>query len=291
MKLELRGLSKSYGSLEALKPLDIVFTPGVHGILGPNGAGKSTLLNLLATNLKPTSGAIFLNQKDIASMRDFYRQKIGYMPQMQKLYDSFTARRFLSYIAALKGLNSSQTKSEVARVLELVRLTSRADDRLHTFSGGMRQRVLIASCLIDDPEILILDEPTAGLDPLEIIRIRNMIAEIAGARIVLIASHIIAAVEHIATRILLINNGYLVANDAPSRLLERFNGQVVEVVVSADRYDELKGKYRISSIRNSRDGLLVRIIGDVDEVLKPRAVYPTLQDLYLSHFATEYEEP
>lgn len=175
MKLEVVNLKKAYGETVALNGINITLSNGIYGLLGHNGAGKSTLMNILSGNLSPDEGHVFFNGTNIKELGGNYRQKIGYMPQQQALYQKFTAKRFLAYVAALKGMSNAFAKSSITKVLEQVGLTEVAESKISTFSGGMKQRLLIAQAILDDPDILILDEPTAGLDPRQRIIIRNLI--------------------------------------------------------------------------------------------------------------------
>ena len=201
--LKIKNLVKKYGDFIAINGISLELNEGITGILGANGAGKSTLLNLITDNIKRTSGEILYNATDILSLGAGYRKKVGYTPQLQGMYEDFTAGQFMRYIGALKGMKHSVCKRETVELLEVVGLKDHASKKLGSFSGGMRQRVLLAAAMLDDPEILILDEPTAGLDPEERIRLRNHIAEIATSRIVLLATHIVSDIESVAERVIL----------------------------------------------------------------------------------------
>lgn len=207
MVLEIKNLKKNYGAKEALKGVSLSLTPGIYGLLGPNGAGKSTLIGILTCNLKASSGTISLDGKEIVSMGEEYRKLVGYMPQQQALYPSFTAEAFLDYIAALKGMAKDEAKKKIPEILEAVDLNGYADKKIKTFSGGMKQRLLLAQAILDEPAILILDEPTAGLDPKQRISVRNLISRIAKDKIVLIATHVVSDVEFIAKELVLLNDG------------------------------------------------------------------------------------
>ena len=209
--LSLNGVNKHYGSKHALIDFDYDFHDGVYGLLGPNGAGKSTMMNLITQNIPADPDSeILWNGEDIEKLQAKYRRKIGFMPQQQELYPSFTASRFVGYLAALKGIKKEKIESEVERVLDLVELSEQADQKLGGFSGGMKQRVLIAQALLGNPKLLILDEPTAGLDPKQRVITRNLISRLSKDKIVIISTHIVSDIETIADRILLIKQGELI---------------------------------------------------------------------------------
>lgn len=220
--LSLNGVNKHYGAKHALIDFDYEFTEGVYGLLGPNGAGKSTLMNIITQNIPmDPDGEILWNGGDIYKLQAKYRRKIGFMPQQQELYPSFTASRFVGYLAALKGIKKEKIESEVERVLDLVGLSEQADQKLGGFSGGMKQRVLIAQALLGNPKLLILDEPTAGLDPKQRVIARNLISSLANDKIVIISTHIVSDIETIADRILLIKQGELIDEGTVPELCEK----------------------------------------------------------------------
>ena len=209
MTLVLRHCNKHYGKKHALKDFTFSFETGVYGLLGPNGAGKSALLNLITDNLKPDKdgGEIFWNGQPIRKLGKSYRACLGFMPQQQELYANMTARDFLGYLSALKGIPRKEAKNQIADVLEQVELSEQATQKIGGFSGGMKQRLLIAQALLGNPSLLILDEPTAGLDPAERIRFRNLISELSENRIVILSTHIVSDVEYIAKDIWLMKDG------------------------------------------------------------------------------------
>ncbi|MDO4544205.1 MAG: ATP-binding cassette domain-containing protein [Clostridia bacterium] len=223
-RLELAGLTKHYGKKCALRDFSCTFTSGITGILGANGAGKSTMMNLITDNVKREKGQILFDSKDVLELGRSFRAQLGYMPQQQGMYDDMSARGFLLYIAELKGIKAKQARKEVETLLELVSLSDNAHRKLGGFSGGMRQRVLLAQALMGTPQVIILDEPTAGLDPQERIRIRNYVKALAADRIVLWTTHIVSDIESIAKEILLMKEGRLIAFDTPQNLLKD-NGQ------------------------------------------------------------------
>lgn len=229
--LVVENLSKSYKGKKALSPISFTLDNGVYALLGPNGAGKSTLMNLLTDNLKPDSGRILWDGQPISKLGRNYRKILGFMPQQQGLYDEFTGRRFLAYIAALKELPKKTVAEEIKRVSYLVNLQDELDKRLGAYSGGMKQRTLIAQAIMGQPKLLVFDEPTAGLDPYERVRTRNLLSEISKESIVLIATHVVSDVETIADKIMLLQKGKLVACDTPQNLILQYspNGNMENV--------------------------------------------------------------
>lgn len=226
-QLELRNIGKRYGRIVALNHVNLKFTPGVYALLGPNGAGKSTMMKIITKTIEPDSGNIFYCGQAVQSLGEDYRAVLGYMPQQQGIYEGFKAKRFLSYMAALKGIPKNKAEKELERVLRMVHLSKNADQKLGTFSGGMKQRVLIAQAILGNPEILIFDEPTAGLDPKERIHVRNMIAQIAEKKIVLIATHIVSDIENIAKEIIIMKKGKVLGCRMPEEWPEDLPGDAL----------------------------------------------------------------
>lgn len=287
MKLEINNLNKTYksGKVKALNDFSATLTPGVYGLLGPNGAGKSTLMNIITDNLKADIGGIFYNGEDVQKLGKDFRSVLGYMPQQQGLYDDFTLNRFLWYMAALKGLKKKETKLKITRLLETVNLTDSTHKKLGSFSGGMKQRALIAQALLNNPEILILDEPTAGLDPKERIRIRNFISEIAENKIVILATHVVSDIEFIAKEVMLLKQGKLLACDTTDNLLNRIEDMVYEVIVPYGEVEQFEKKYNVSNIFRSGDKVIARVVSeDLPAELEKQIVRPNLEDLYLYFF-------
>lgn len=288
MKLSIQNISKSYrnGKIKALDDFSAELTPGVYGLLGPNGAGKSTLINILVSNLKADSGAVSYNDTEINKLGQHYRDILGYMPQQQMLYDDFTGQRFLWYMAALKGMNKEKARQRINQLLDVVHLKDSANQRLSTYSGGMKQRILIAQALLNDPKVLILDEPTAGVDPKERISIRNFISTIALDKIVVIATHVVTDIEYIAKQVIMIKQGKLVVRDEPASLLTSMINKVFEVRVNdVDQLMELQNSYKISNITNDSQGICARVVSELPPVgVKAQAVEPNLEDLYLFMF-------
>ena len=222
--LELCHITKKYKEVTALENVSLILQNGIYGLLGPNGAGKSTMMNLITGTLRPDSGSIRWNGADIRSLGADYRSILGYAPQQQGLYDTFTGRRFLSYMAALKGISKKELPDELARVLAYVNLEAAADRPVGTYSGGMKQRILIAQAIMGAPKLIVLDEPTAGLDPKERVRIRERIKDLAGDKIILVSTHVVSDIEPIAREILLLKSGRLVDQGAVSALAARYEG-------------------------------------------------------------------
>ena len=265
------------------KDVSADFTPGIYGILGPNGAGKSTMFGMLTDNLRPDKGSITADGEDIYKMGADYRAKIGYMPQQQSLYEAFTAEKFLWYMAALKGMNRKDAREQIENLLEVVNLKEERYKKLKYFSGGMKQRILLAQALLNDPEILILDEPTAGMDPEERIRIRNFISGCAKDKIVLLATHVVADVENMAREILLIKNGKIVRRDTPQKFLAELEHKVYNVLVTEREGEEYQNSgARIISVTLTEKGHRLRIISaDALKTGNVEEVYPCLEDVYL----------
>ena len=229
--LEIKHINKSFGTKQALSNISLSLEPGIYGLLGPNGAGKSTLMNIMTDNLHPDSGVVLWNGKSIFTNNRDYRKIVGYAPQQQGLYDSFTGRRFLSYMGALKEMKKSEAEKEIERVAGLVNLTARLEDKIKSYSGGMKQRLLVAQALLGEPEFIILDEPTAGLDPKERVRVREALHSLAEDKIILVATHVVSDVESIAKKIIILQSGKIVAQGQPEELVEKYApGETLEEV-------------------------------------------------------------
>lgn len=288
MELKLEGLKKSYtkGKTYAVQDFSYCFTPGVYGLLGPNGAGKSTLMNMITQNLSPDSGTITLDGTSIEKLGAAYRNLLGYMPQQQGLYDDFTGEKFLWYMAALKGLKRQEARDAVKRSLEVVNLWQDRFKKLRSYSGGMKQRVLIAQALLNDPKILIMDEPTAGLDPKERIRIRNFISEISKDKIVLLATHVVPDIEFISKEILVMGAGRIVRHGTPRELLAGMDGYVFEVLVTPEEQKlyEASG-CKLANVMLTSEGVRLRIVTDTPpQIDRVQAAEPALEDTYLYLF-------
>lgn len=285
--LEIKNINKTYkkGAVKALNDFTVTLTPGVYGLLGPNGAGKSTLMNIITDNLNSDKGEVLYDGESIKKLGKNYRSVLGYMPQQQGLYDDFTLKRFLWYMVALKGLNKKEAKEKIASLLDTVNLTDAAHKKLGGFSGGMKQRTLIAQALLNDPKILILDEPTAGLDPKERIRIRNFISEIADNKIVLISTHVVSDIEFIAKEIILLKSGQLVSHDTCNNLIKEIENKVFEIETDKENLKYFQENYRVSNLCHNDDKIIVRTVTDYPpKDYKIQPVKPTLEDLYLYVF-------
>ena len=287
--LEIKNISKTYkkGTVKALDDFSVTLTSGVYGLLGPNGAGKSTLMNIITDNLNSDSGEVLYDGENIKKLGKDYRDVLGYMPQQQGLYDDFTLNRFLWYMAALKGLKKKEAKAKITSLLETVNLKDSAHKKLSSFSGGMKQSALIAQALLNDPKILILDEPTAGLDPKERIRIRNFISEIAENKIVLISTHVVSDIEFIAKEIILLKSGQLVSHDTCNNLIKEIENNVFEIETDKENLKYFQDNHRVSNLCHNDDKIIVRTVTDnPPENYKIQTVKPSLEDLYLYVFET-----
>ena len=294
MELQLEHLSKTYGTVQALKDISYTFKPGIYGILGANGAGKSTMINLITDNVArdkgSAGGSILYDGQDILKLGSRFRGIIGYMPQQQGFYEDFSPKAFLRYMAEIKGIKGKNEKGQTVKeqideLLEVVNLTGVTYKKIGGFSGGMKQRVLLAQALLGDPDILILDEPTAGLDPKERIAIRNYIAELSRNKIILFATHVVSDIECIADYVLLLKKGEIIAMGTPVELIEKMHGKVAEITCTLDEVGKLQEKYHIGNIRQRKNGIALRLVGDelpdeavmVDENID-------LEDVYLYYF-------
>lgn len=288
MELRIENLVKDYGANRALNNFSYTFTEGVYGLLGPNGAGKSTMMNIITDNLAPTSGTITFNGEDIKKLGSEYLKQIGFMPQQQNLYPSFSGLRFMYYMAALKGMKKNEADEQIPKLIKMVNLTAHEDKKLGAYSGGMKQRILIAQALLGNPKILIMDEPTAGLDPKERIRIRNIISEVSMDKTVILATHVVPDIEFISKEILLLKKGVLVESGTPASLVSKVVPYVFEVESDREGLENYKADYRIANIGSSASGdgkFIVRLIGDK----KPEGkvldgTRATLEDVYLREF-------
>ncbi len=280
-KLEISALTKRYRSgVQALCGVSLDIGPGVLGLLGPNGAGKSTLMRIAATVMKPTNGSVRWNGIDIIANPDAMRAGLGYLPQDSGVYPNLSAREFLRYIAALKGMSGRIAEQKIGELLEQLNLTSAGNHPLGGFSGGMKQRVGIAQALLNDPQIAIVDEPSVGLDPEERARFRELITGIAGDRIVILSTHIVSDIETIAERVVMIAGGTVIADDAPGTLAAQLAGRVWEGVIDPARLDQMRAQHAVTSALRRRDGVLVRLCSD-EAPLGFAAVAPSLEEAYL----------
>lgn len=287
MELSLDRLTKHYGSKIAVDQVSATLAPGVYGLLGANGAGKTTLMRMLCAILESTSGEVFLNGKDIVSMGADYRNVLGYLPQDFGYYPGYTATEFLMYISALKGIPKKTAKNRVGELLEETGLSHVANKKVKTFSGGMKQRIGIAQALLNNPDILILDEPTAGLDPKERVRFRNLLSDYAENKIVILSTHIVSDIEAIADEVLLMKDGKFVLQGAVPELTRKVDGKVWELTVSPAEAKKWQAKSTVGNLRHEGSQMVLRIISDHMPGEMAAPCKATLEDLYLYYFPTE----
>ncbi len=284
MQLIIEHLGKEYKrGFWGLKDFSLEIKPGILGLLGPNGAGKSTFMRMLATITKPTDGTITWNGTDVVKSPDTLRAVLGYLPQDFGVYPNLNAIEFLEYMAAIKGLDANSAKKRIDELLQLVNLVEAAKRPLGGYSGGMKQRVGIAQALLNDPQLLIVDEPTVGLDPEERVRFRNLLSDLSGERIVILSTHIVSDVEATATHIALVNKGQLLRDDAPENLLKELENKVWEWTVHSDDLSALKQKHIISGTIRRSDGVQVRVVSNEKPNENAQNVSANLEDAYL-HF-------
>ena len=282
--LTINNLSKSYGSNLALNQFTYSFDHGIYALLGPNGSGKSTLMNIVTQNLKSDNGEILLDGTPIGKLGAFYREKLGFMPQYPGMYPSFSALDFLRYMAVLKGLNKKKADEQIDELLHAVELYDVRTHRIGSFSGGMKQRLALAQSLLGDPEIVILDEPTAGLDPKQRIAIRNYIASVALNKTVIIATHVVSDVEFIAREAIMLKKGVISDSGSPYELTQKIEGQVWQTVVSAEDVQSMQEKFRVVNIQNGEQGVILCILSDTKPTEDSVTVVPSLEDYYLHVF-------
>jgi ABC-2 type transport system ATP-binding protein len=287
MRLAVTALSKRYRSrVQALADFSLELGPGVHGLLGPNGAGKSTLMRILATVIRPTAGAVRWNEVDVLAHPDALRTELGYMPQDFGVYPNLNPVEFLSYIGAAKGLDTASTHARIDALLELVNLGDARKRPLGGFSGGMRQRVGIAQALLNDPKLLIVDEPTAGLDPEERVRFRQLLSDLSGERVVILSTHIVSDVEAVASTIALIAHGRLLVHDTTENLLRHLEGRVWEWLVAPGDLAAVRERFLVTGLVRRADGVLVRLVSDEAPNGVARPASPSLEEVYLAHIRT-----
>ncbi|WP_462412717.1 ABC transporter ATP-binding protein [Neobacillus sp. Marseille-QA0830] len=287
MKLILENVTKTFGDKRAVDGVSTELTNGVYGFLGANGSGKTTLMRMLATVSTPTSGRITLNGEDIFQLGERYRDLLGYLPQHIGYYKHFTVEKFLAYIASLKGIDKSTGKQKIKELLEKVNLSEMSKAKIGKLSGGMKQRVGIAQALLNDPKVLIVDEPTVGLDPKERIRFRNLLSEIAHDRIVLLSTHIVSDIEYIAKEILIMKNGRLIEKNTPQKLMESIQEHVWMVHVNDQEVPDYQRSYKVGSMMRGSNGVDLRIVSEKKPTGKADHTPVNLEDLYLYYFDKE----
>lgn len=287
MELRIENLTKQYGTNLAVNNLSLTLTTGVYGLLGANGAGKTTLMRLLCDILAPTSGQISYDGQSIWESGDRYRNVLGYLPQDFGYYPDFTAFKFLMYMSAIKGLSRGFAKERSLELLEEVGLLQVKDKKIKTFSGGMKQRLGIAQAMLNDPKVLILDEPTAGLDPKERVRFRNLISTFSRNKIVLLSTHIVSDVEYIAGDILVMKKGQLLHQGKPHEIIHTIDGKVWECRVPNEEAGAFIERCNVGNLRAEGAETVLRIISDDKPLKTAQAASPNLEDLYLYYFADE----
>lgn len=286
MRLKLNNISKNYGETEVLRHLTYEFSEGVYGLLGANGTGKSTLLNIISRVFPPETGEILLNGSRQAF--EEYYANLGFLPQDFYYYSEFTGYEFLRYMSLLKGNKRNKTKQECEKLLDLVGLSKKKDKKISSYSGGMKQRLGIAQTLINNPKLLILDEPTVGLDPKERVRFRNLISSLSKDKIIILSTHIVSDIEYIADQILILKDGEFKEQGSPSELVATIQGKVWEVVLDSKETLILNQDYIIVNQKPTAQGQMVRLVSDKrPEFSGARNVEPVLEDLYLYYFGGE----
>lgn len=298
LNLSIRNLGKRYrrgrnghGEFWGLRALDLELAPGILGLLGPNGAGKSTLMRMLATITRATEGTILWNGRDVAKEPEALRSVLGYLPQDFGVYPNLSAQEFLEYMAAIKGMSGGKARRKIADLLDLVNLREAARRPLGGYSGGMRQRVGIAQALLNDPQLLIVDEPTVGLDPEERVRFRNLLSDLAGERIVILSTHIVSDVESTATDIAIIHQGHLKIRARPEQLLQKLEGTVWEWMADSEELPEVKREFLVSGTIRRTDGIEVRAVSRARPRPEARRATPNLEDAYLAMVAQSQGVP
>ncbi len=285
MELRIENLTKQYGTNLAVNNLSANLSCGVYGLLGANGAGKTTLMRLLCDIQRPTSGSVCYDGQNIREIGEHYRNILGYLPQNFGYYPDFTAYRFLMYMSAIKGLSKGYAKQRSLELLDEVGLLKVKDKKIKTFSGGMKQRLGIAQAMLNNPKVLILDEPTAGLDPKERVRFRNLISTFSRNKIVLLSTHIVSDVEYIAGEILVMKKGQLIHRGKPHEIIHSIDGKVWECTVPANSVSLLSEQYNIGNLRSEGEQTVLRIISDDKPLDTAVPVTPNLEDLYLYYFS------
>ena len=281
MELQVEQLYKSYGKKEALQDVSFTLKKGIYGLLGENGAGKSTLMRIMSTVDFPTKGMIRYDGENIFTLDEKYRGKIGYMPQNYSVYPGFTAKDFLEYMGVLKGIPKEKLKSRIAEVLEFVNLSDVAGKKVKTFSGGMKRRIGIAQAIINEPEIVILDDPTAGLDPTERIRFSNIISDMGKDKIVLLSTHIVSDIEAIANNLVVVKKGTVLKTGNVDEIIQIVKGRVWETVVSHEVYQKLRVERAVIHLKQMGKEVQVRFVGEQYPGAENREAEPTLEDYYI----------
>lgn len=290
MELQLQDLRKQYGEKCAVNNVSANLAPGIYGLLGANGAGKTTLMRMICGVLKPTSGSIRLNGKTVEQLGEQYYTHLGYMPQDFGFYPDFTAHEFMLYMAAVKGLDKRLAKKRTENLLHMVNLSDVADKKIKSYSGGMKQRLGIAQAELNSPAILILDEPTAGLDPKERVRFRNLISDFAKEKIVILSTHIVSDVSYIADTILMMKQGRFLLQEPMSTVTDSIRGKVWELLVDERTAAEYGRKFSVVNLHHENNMVRLRMIEETAPGEDAQAVEPSLEDLFLYHFGEEADQ-
>ena len=289
MELTLQNITKKYERVLVLNDISLTLKPGIYGLLGANGAGKTTLFRIICRLMEPTHGSIKFNGKNVNQQAEAYRTNLGFLPQDFSYYPDFTGMRFMLYIAALKGLNNTVAKKRSLELLKQVGLEEMKDIKIRKYSGGMKQRLGIAQAMLNNPQILILDEPTVGLDPKERVKFRKLISSFANNKIVILSTHIVADVEYIADEIIVLKKGMILNKGTTDILLKAIQNHVWECFVNMDQINLFEDKFIVSNRKYTENGAVLRIVSTNQPALNAKKVEPSLEDLYLYYFREEGE--
>lgn len=288
MELEFRNLTKKYNDRAVVNDITYKMTTGIYGLLGPNGAGKTTLIRLICGLQDSDTGGVFFNKGDIRTLKESYVEEVGYLPQKFVYYPEFTAFDFLLYMSAVKGMKKAEAVERIYDLLKHVGLSGRENDMIVTYSGGMRQRLGIAQAMLNNPSILILDEPTAGLDPKERIHLKNLLGSFADNKIIIISTHIVTDIENIANQVIVMDEGKILVDGTPRELMRGIEGKVWECEIPNAELDKIIDNYTVSSMRNNGNISMVRIVSPDKPFENASTVLPNMEDVYLFYFKSDY---